>query len=320
MNTQGISLRLSVTDSCQLRCRYCRSADDSERVATRPLPSDDLLLMVHLIHETRGISVLRFTGGEPLLRRDLVGLVAACRTMGIPDIALTTNAQRLAARAVQLQSVGLQRLNVSLDSLDERTFAMITRGGTLRDSLGGIEAAKNAGICPVKLNMVVMGGVNDHEVAQMLDFGIRNECHVRFLELMPIGVAAGEFDHHFVPWGEVHTHLLASGFRLTPLACEPGATSRNYVAMNRDGRTTICGFISPSSKPFCGGCRRLRLTADGRLLGCLACRRQVNLLPFLDNDRQEMGVRVARAVDEALQMKRLEHRLAEQRNMAYIGG
>ena len=319
MNARGISLRLSVTDACQLRCRYCRPAGDGEHATRRRLSSDDLLLLVRGIHAVRGIEKLRFTGGEPLLRRDLLGLVAACAAMGIPDLALTTNAQRLAGLAGPLRADGLHRVNVSLDSLDDAVFSTITRGGSLAGSLAGIEAARRAGLRPIKLNTVVMRDLNDHEVADLLDFGFDTGCQVRFLELMPIGVAAGEFEHRFVPWREVHERL-CERFELMPQSYEPGSTSRNYEARDRLGRTTVCGFISPSSRPFCQGCQRLRLTADGLLLGCLAGCGRLDLRPALDALRWGDDLPLTLAIEAALGMKRRQHDLARQRDMAWIGG
>ena len=319
MSDQPISLRLSITDACQLRCCYCRPAHGQDSKTCRRLSDEDLLLLVRGIHAVRGIERLRFTGGEPLLRRQLADFVAACAAMRIPDLALTTNAQRLERQAGPLRAAGLQRLNISLDSLHESTFSTITRGGSLAQSLAGIEAAIDAEFHPIKLNMVVLRDVNDHEVADMLDFGIASGCHVRFLELMPIGVAAAEFERCFISWREVYERI-ATRYDLLPLAHEPRATSRNYRAKDNHGRLGVCGFVSPTSHPFCQDCHRLRLTADGHLLGCLARCRRIDLRPALDGLRRGDDLLLSQAITAALETKCRQHNLAGQRDMAGIGG
>ncbi len=168
-----------------------------------------------------------------------------------------------------LRQAGLNRINISLDSLSPETFAAITHGGILENTLAGIAAARRVGLDPIKLNMVVMRGENDHEVADLVRFAAGHGCQMRFLELMPIGVAAAGFGDRFVSSAEV-LEKLAREFALTPLPIDPRSTSRNFVAEDHSGRWTKIGFISPSSQPFCGGCRRLRLTATGVALGCLA--------------------------------------------------
>jgi GTP 3',8-cyclase len=319
MNLQSISLRLSVTDSCQFHCVYCRSGSESSRFTGRKLESEELCMLVRLIHSVVGISKLRLTGGEPLLRQDLPGLVRACTEMGIEDLALTTNGQQLAETAGELTRAGLRRVNISLDSLDGDIFSRITQGGDLSKSLAGIDAALKHGLRPVKLNMVVMRGVNDHEIGEMLDFARQTGCHIRFLELMPIGVAARNFDRYFVSSQAIYDWL-AERFTLRPLDWTRGATSRNFLVDDVHGRSVVCGLISPTSDPFCHGCRRLRLTDDGRLWGCLARRRFVDLGPALSaaitGDRRPLTTAIA----DALAMKDQPHDLTVQSDMARIGG
>ncbi|MDP2983532.1 MAG: radical SAM protein [Candidatus Latescibacter sp.] len=320
MKTPGISLRFSVTQSCQLRCRYCRSGrrGDHDNIG-RSLPQGELMALLHFLHQIAGIAKLRFTGGEPLLRHDLPELVAACAELGIADLALTTNGQRLAEFAGDLKQAGLHRVNVSLDSLDKDIFSAITRGGDLTASLAGIEAALAHDLQPLKLNMVVLRGVNDHETGDMLDFALKSGCHIRFLELMPIGVAAIEFDCRFIACQDIRDRLTAR-YDLQPLPYETGATSRDFMVRDASGRTTVCGFISPSSHPFCHGCTRLRLTADGRLLGCLANRRQLDLRPALAAALAGDSQPLAAAITDAFALKRQPHNLADQCDMTRIGG
>ncbi|NIA14344.1 MAG: radical SAM protein [Nitrospiraceae bacterium] len=320
MMPSHISLRLSVTAACQLRCCYCRPERDGGQVcAGACLQVPELVTLVRHLHTAAGIAKLRFTGGEPLLRKDLPEVVAACGGLGIGDVALTTNGQRLVAVAEELKRGGLHRVNISLDSLNGDTFAAITRGGNLASSLAGIEAALAKGLRPVKLNMVVMRDLNDHEVGDMLDFALDTGCHIRFLELMPIGEAAREFGQRFVGWRETYERI-AGGRTFRPSPYRLGATSRDYDVQDARGRKTVCGFISPSSRPFCRGCNRLRLTADGRLLGCLAHRRYLDLRPALRLALAGDLEPLASDIHEAFSMKRQNHDLADQREMAAIGG
>ena len=251
---------------------------------------------------------MRLTGGEPLLRAGLDRLVAMLAAAGAADLALTTNGQRLAEMAGPLKQAGLNRINISLDSLSPATFAAITRGGILEKTLAGIAAARRAGLDPVKLNMVVMRGENDHEVADLVRFAVEHGCQMRFLELMPIGVAAAGFEDRFVSSAEV-LERLAGEFALTELPVDPRSTSRNFVAEDQSGRWTTIGFISPSSQPFCAGCRRLRLTAAGVLLGCLARPTGIPIAPLLRSGSELDAEALVAAVEQALGMKRIGQRV-----------
>jgi cyclic pyranopterin phosphate synthase len=239
--------------------------------------------------------------------------------LGVADLALTTNGQRLAEMAGPLRQTGLNRVNISLDSLNSATFAAITHGGILENTLEGIAAARRAGLDPVKLNMVVMRGENDHEVADLVRFAAGHGCQMRFLELMPIGVAAAGFGDRFVSSAEVFERL-ACEFALTALPVDPRSTSRNFVAEDRQGRWTTIGFISPSSQPFCAGCRRLRLTATGVVLGCLARSTGIPIAPLLRSGPKLDAEALVAAVEEALGMKRLDGEFLQPRAMVGIGG
>jgi cyclic pyranopterin phosphate synthase len=283
------------------------------------LDSGDLLALIRQIHALLGIAKVRFTGGEPLLRRDLPALIAACHEMSISDISLTTNGQRLSELAGPLRRAGLDRINVSLDSLDPATYASITRGGKLDACLAGIEAAFAHGLHPIKLNMVVMRGVNDSEVTDMAEFGLQHGCHVRFLEFMPIGIAASEAESRFVPSSVVRGQL-SQKFQLTQIPHTIGETSRNYLASDRFGRKILCGFISPISETFCQGCKRLRLTHDGRLIGCLARDENLDLVSALHAFREGKNEPLLGALDSAFAAKSRPRNMAEQHNMVGIGG
>jgi cyclic pyranopterin phosphate synthase len=320
MEPCDLSIRFSVTRRCTFRCSYCLPSGG-------PAPCDDggelsafdARMWIETLHRTLGVRSLRFTGGEPLIRPDLAALVRAAANAGVPDIALTTNGAGLAERAVELRAAGLQRVNVSLDSLDAGTFASITRGGVLHRTLDGIQAALDAGLGPVKLNMVVLRGMNNEEVSRMLDFALEYGCHVRFLELMPIGVAAAEFDDRFVSTDEVRDNLRQAG-DWRPLPRADGDTSRNWLVRDSSGRETVCGFISPHSRPFCDGCRRIRLSADGRIVGCLLRGGSLDLRAAMHAAVGGHPGPLRDIVGQACAMKRAGVSAASSRCMAVVGG
>ncbi len=327
---RGLAVRLSVTERCQLRCTYCLPERTPEGVLSAKtkagcspeLPTPDLLALLRLLHETHGIRRLRFTGGEPLLRRDLPELIAGAAELGIGDLALTTNAQRLAHRLPALRDAGLQRLNISLDSLHPETFQRLTRGGRLADTLAGIEAALAHGFQPLKLNTVVLGGINDDEVETLLHFALRSSIHLRFLELMPVGEGGRFFQRQYVSTGETLDRLRRAGFALEAMAWDPRETSRDYRVRAPEGIEGVCGFISPTSQPFCGGCERVRLTAQGHLHGCLARAGHEELHPLLampDPDAARAALRDA--VSAAFTRKQKGDRFQETvSSMSQLGG
>ncbi|HUU43815.1 MAG TPA: radical SAM protein, partial [Planctomycetota bacterium] len=265
------------------------------------------------------VTKVRLTGGEPLIRGDVVDLVRMLADEGVPDLALTTHGGRLAGLAAELRDAGLHRVNVSLDSLDPATYRKLTGGAELAPTLEGIDAALDAGLAPVKLNTVVLQGVNDDEVVAIAEYGIARGCAVRFLELMPIGPAAERFDAWFVPSAEVLATLEAS-FDLEPLGRTRDAASRDFRARDRRGRTGVVGLISPCTEPFCTDCRRLRLTATGKLLGCLAQADGIDVRPILAEGGAAGDARLVEAVDRALRLKTTGRRFGDQKPMVRIGG
>lgn len=320
MISHTISLRVSVTGACPLRCQYCRAVNEASPSGIKKrFDTRELINAIALLSRVVRIDKIRFTGGEPLIRPDLTALVASCAKLGIPDLSMTTNGQLLAGVAASLRRAGLERINISLDSLNPKTYSDITRGGNLADALSGIEAALLQRFDLIKLNMVLMRGINDHEAPELLDYAMSKGCRVRFLELMPIGTAAAHFNERFVPSSET-CERLANRFTLTPLAYKPGETSRDFLAEDRRGRTAVCGFISPSSQPFCGGCRRLRLTEDGLLLGCLARLDRFDLRPALEKASKGDMQPLTEAVEMALMLKLQPRDLAQQSDMEKIGG
>lgn len=277
-------LRLSVTSACNLRCLYCRpSGEDGRVVGHAPLTDGQRVECVRFLHGAFGLRQVRLTGGEPLLHRTLVPLVEAIRNATPSlDIALTTNAVGLAPTAARLRAAGLDRLNVSLDSLDPDRYHRLT-GGSLSSVLKGIVGALEAGFPPPKVNMVVLRGLNDDEVVPMAEWGIRREIEIRYLEAMPIGPAATVNRQRFVAADEVRK-ALAARFEMTPLLRGWGSTAMRFRIQGDAGDGCI-GFIAPITRPFCSQCRRIRVTADGRLYPCLLDPRSADLAPIWQHGR-----------------------------------
>jgi cyclic pyranopterin phosphate synthase len=198
-------------------------------------------------------------------------------------------------------------------------FSEITRGGILSKTLAGVDAARKAGLEPIKLNMVVLRGQNDHEVADLGRFAMEHGCQMRFLELMPIGEAAAGFEERYVSTAEVRSRI-SSQFSLAELPFDPQSTCRSFEARDARGRSTLVGFISPYSEPFCGGCWRLRLTSTGLLIGCLARPAGIPLAPMLRDGADPDAEALYAAVEQALQMKRRNREFAQTRQMVEIGG
>jgi cyclic pyranopterin phosphate synthase len=295
-------------------------ATGAPKVACEQMLSYEEITRFVCVLKTRyELAQVRLTGGEPLARGEIEKLVAMLAALGVPDLALTTNGQRLAELAGPLAQAGLRRINISLDTLNPTTFAAITRGGILEKTLAGVAAATRAGLHPVKLNVVVLRGQNLHEVAGLVRFAMERGCQVRFLELMPIGAAVAGFAERFVSSAEVRRRL-GREFALTALPADPRDTSRNFLAKDLRGRSAIVGFISPYSQPFCAGCWRLRLTATGVLIGCLARSGGIPLAPLLRSGRQPDAEALGAAVEEALGMKRRHGGFIQPRAMAEIGG
>ena len=315
-----LSLRISVTEQCQLRCPYCMPAEGLPAAsAEKVLTVAEILRFVRVLRGRFDVAKVRLTGGEPLVRRDVAALVAALAAEGISEIALTTNAELLADAAADLRQAGLRRVNVHIDSLDPEVYRAITRHGRLARALEGIAAAQRAGLVPIKLNTVVLGGVNDGEVVAMARFGLERGCEVRFLEVMPIGVAAARQREWFVPSAEVRERLRRA-FDLEPMPVVPGVPSRDFRARDAEGRRGIVGFISPCSEPFCGDCRRLRLTSTGRLLGCLGRAEGPDVSAMLRSPGACDEAGLLAAIDRALRLKQEDHCFAGQRIMVTVGG
>lgn len=323
MNPQqrrAVSLRISVTDRCQLRCVYCMPLEGVPK-----LPRGDILSFEEIVRFVRamqsGFDLLKvhITGGEPLVRRGIVKLVASLAALRIPDLALTTNGQLLAGSALDLKHAGLQRVTISLDSINNQTYQTIMRGGDLQRTLAGIKGALQAELAPVKINVVVMRGLNDNEVTDIAHFGLAQGCQVRFLELMPIGCARAQFRNRFVSSAEVHQRL-ASSFRLTPMDHDARRSSRNFLAVGERGVSGTIGLISSESHPFCAGCTRLRLTSTGQLIACLAHDESMAIREFLQTDTPQAVNALRELAIRQVDSKCFRTVFDTARAMASVGG
>jgi cyclic pyranopterin phosphate synthase len=270
-------LRVSLTDRCNLRCSYCMPAEGLEWLPRPDLLTDDELIRLVGLAVTRlGITEVRFTGGEPLLRRGLPGIVA--RVAGLaprPEISLTTNGIGLDRLAGPLRAAGLDRINVSVDTLTPSVFVQLARRDRLADVLAGLAAASAAGLRPVKVNAVLMRGVNDHEAVPLLRFCLEHGYQLRFIEQMPLDAQHGWRRAEMVTADEI-LEALSAEFTLT--ADDPADRgSAPAEAFEVDGGPGTVGIIGSVTRPFCGACDRIRLTADGQLRNCLFARAENDL-------------------------------------------
>jgi GTP 3',8-cyclase len=276
-------LRLSLTDRCNLRCTYCMPAEGLDWLSRDALLDDDeIVRVVRIGVERLGITTVRLTGGEPLLRRGLEGLVARLAALEPrPALALTTNGIGLADRARGLADAGLDRINVSLDTLSPETFAHLTRRRRHADVLAGVRAAHDAGLDPVKINTVLMRGVNDHEAPALLRWALDEGVQLRFIEQMPLDAQHGWRREEMVTAPEILARLRTE-FDLVvdpEHAAARGSAPAELFSVVGTGRTV--GVIASVTQPFCGACDRVRLTADGQVRTCLFAREESDLRVLL---------------------------------------
>ncbi|MGO8998362.1 MAG: GTP 3',8-cyclase MoaA [Polyangiaceae bacterium] len=294
-STPPRSVRLSLTDRCDLACVYCRPHRHDGYMEKR-LDLDAWLAMVEGLVRA-GVRRVRLTGGEPLLHKDIVEVVKALARLPIDDLALTTNATRLADLAAPLREAGLQRINVSMDTLDAQRFHRMTRGGNLRGVLEGIAAASRAGFTSMKLNAVIVRGENDGELEALTRWSWERGITPRFLEIMAIGEGATMMDR-VVPWTEMRSHLAALVEDAEPEREAERGPAR-YLRARHDPTKRV-GFISGTSDTYCKGCDRLRVASDGTLRPCLATEDGV---PAGAAARAGDATAVAEAVGRAWEMK-----------------
>ena len=312
-------LRISITDRCNFRCVYCMPLEGLEW-----MPKAEILTYEEITEVVRqlaplGLRRLRITGGEPTIRPDLATLVRMLKGVpGIEDIALSTNGVKLPELSASLRSAGLDRVNISADSLRADRIASISRRNLPFDPIASAQAAEDAGLDPIKLNVVVMRGINDDEVADFAGLTLDHPWHIRFIELMPVGDMANLTWEHVVPSDEVLRRAAVHG----PLHASSGPARGNGPAEYRRfaGALGTIGVITPMTHTYCGSCNRVRLTADGRLRTCLYGDHEVNL-----RDPLRAGEALEPLFRQALAEKPLEHNLLQMqvgglRALSQVGG
>ncbi|MEO0062661.1 MAG: hypothetical protein RLZZ08_1221 [Pseudomonadota bacterium] len=316
-------LRLSVTDRCDLRCTYCMP-ERMEFLPRKEVLSLEELHQLALGMIDRGISKIRLTGGEPLVRRDVIELVQALGRKlgdGLEELTLTTNGTQLAQFADQLAAAGVRRINVSLDTMDAALFEQLSRRDRLSQVLQGIQAAAEAGI-KVKINTVALKALNDEEIPYLVEWAHRHGHEMTLIEVMPLGEVEGDRVDHYLPLTAVRDALDAR-WTLTETAHRSGGPARYVDIAETGGRL---GFITPLTNNFCAGCNRIRVTATGQLYACLGGAEQVDLRAALRSEAPDANLQAA--LDEAMRIKPEKHHFriergaapAQPRHMSLTGG
>jgi cyclic pyranopterin phosphate synthase len=318
---QITDLRISVTDRCNFRCVYCRSADPENYREHEQILSWPELERLARIFVDLGIQKMRITGGEPLVREGAEGYIRKLRELGVPDISMTTNGHLLAQRVPSLIAAGLHRINISLDSLDPIKFEKITRTRTYDSVMRGIDAAQNSPLGPAKINAVLVRGFNEDEVEAFAAFARDRGVIMRFIEFMPLDADRHWSRELMVPADEVHRRIHAQ-WPLVQIPHAKSETARKYKFA--DGAPGEIGLIAPVTQPFCGHCSRIRLTADGKVRTCLFSKDDHDLRALLRNGASDHDIeeRIRAMVTE----KEAGHRINEpgfvppSRTMVFIGG
>jgi cyclic pyranopterin phosphate synthase len=318
---QITDLRISITDRCNFRCVYCRSADPENYRDHDEILSWPELDRLALIFLRLGIRKIRITGGEPLVRDGVEDYIGRLHALGVEDLSMTTNGHLLAERCDRLLAAGLRRINISLDSLDPAKFERITRTKSFSTVMAGIDAAQKSRLAPAKVNAVLVRGLNDDEVESFAEFARDRGVIMRFIEFMPL-----DADRHWtrdlvVPAAEIHRRIHAR-WPLAQIPHERSETARKYRFA--DGAPGEIGLIAPVTQPFCGHCSRIRLTADGKLRTCLFSKDDHDLRSLLregatDNDVESFITSIVTEKEEG-------HRIntpgfvPPSRTMVFIGG
>ncbi|MBC8160454.1 MAG: GTP 3',8-cyclase MoaA [Roseiflexaceae bacterium] len=313
-------LRISLTDRCNMRCVYCMPATGMQFMLKPELLTSEELLLVVRAAVAAGFRKVRLTGGEPSLRPDLVELVRAIKQAGIAHIAMTTNALSLQRQAQALKDAGLDRVNISIDSLDPQKFRQLTRGGSLEKVWAGIHQAEAVGLRPLKLNAVIVRGLNDDEVVQLAELTLHNPWEMRFIEVMPLTGVANVAEDGVVATAELIAQIEAVHGPMDDLGLAAADSARRYRIPGARGKL---GFISAVTDPFCASCNRMRLTADGRLHLCLLRDDEVDLRAAIRRGASQREIE--QIVRHAVALKPWGHGLPDGvlptlRGMSALGG
>lgn len=322
-------MRISLTDRCNLRCVYCMPEDGIEKKGHEEILSLEEFEKITEVAAELGIRKIRLTGGEPLVRKGLVDFIKKLNELpGLEEITLTTNGTLLAGMAKELKEAGLERVNISLDTLHADRFKEITRHGLLEDVMAGIEAAKKAGLLPIKINTVLIKGFNDDEIGDFIKLSVEEGIVVRFIELMPIGGCAAWSSEHYISAGEIlkrHPELIPIEEKPTEVSYKNSGPARYYSLADGTGKI---GFIDPVSHSFCSECNRIRLTADGKIKPCLHSDEEIDIKAALrcGESDEEKKEEIRKALVETIFQKPQDHQFkkdgegAIKRDMYKIGG
>lgn len=296
-------MRVSITDRCNLRCVYCMPSGDLAYFDPADVLTNGEIARIVRVAFSRGLKKVRITGGEPLLRKDIRGLISSLKQIGVPDVSLTTNGIMLNELGQALKAAGLDRVNISLDTLDPERYKSMTGGGDIRQVWKAIETSEQVGLTPVKINVVPIRGINDDEVESFASLTLRNNYHVRFIEFMPASRGSMWSRDRYIPSYEILRRTGALG-PLESFRFRGKGPSRNYRIKGAAG---VIGIISPLSDHFCRFCNRMRLTADGRLRPCLFSGKEIDVRSPMrsgagDADIEDLFLR-------AVRIKPLQHML-----------
>lgn len=315
-------LRISVTDRCDFRCLYCMTEDMSFLPRAQTLTLEEIYTLAKTFTEL-GVSKIRITGGEPLVRKNIVSLLNKIGQLnGLAELVITTNGSQLQKYAADLKQAGVKRINISLDTLDPEKFKQLTRTGNLAPVLAGIQTAINTGFDRIKLNAVILKNRNHNEVIQLVQFAIDNAIDISFIEEMPLGLVDGHNrTETFYPSDQIRCDL-EQQFQLQSITDQTGGPSRYFQVSDS---VTRVGFISPHSNNFCSTCNRVRLTAEGNLLLCLGNEHSVDLKKVLrTNPGDQQAINLAIIAAMAIKPEKHEFNIKEQaiilRHMNMTGG
>lgn len=308
-------LRISITDRCNLRCKYCMPEDGIENKMTHDdILSFDEIYTIAKVFTQLGVNKIRLTGGEPLARKGVVDLVKKLSSLeGLEDLAMTTNGILLHEMAEELKAAGLNRVNISLDTLKEDKYKEITRIGDLSSFIKGLEEAKRVQLTPIKMNVVLIGGFNDDEILNFVNMTKDEEIDIRFIELMPIGESANWAEERFIS----NERVLEKAKDLIPVPKKDPSSPANYYKLPA-GKGRV-GFINPISCKFCDNCNRVRVTSTGKLKLCLHSDEEIDLKDYLYSEKA-----LREKILESIGKKEKSHHLEDgeyiRRNMNQIGG
>ena len=327
---QAEDLRISLTDKCSLRCSYCMPAEGLAWLSAKAVLTDQEILRLAGIFVGLGVRTIRLTGGEPLVRAGVAGLIGGLADLRPrPELSLTTNALLLADRADELAAAGLERVNVSLDTLDRQRFATLTRRDRLPDVLAGLAAARTAGLDPIKINTVLIREHNLAEAPQLLEWALRHGYQLRFIEHMPLD-ADHRWNRQDMVTAEEVLDVLGERFELRPIPFRGHAPAEEFEVLAGPGRSDWAagqarvGIIASVTRPFCRDCDRLRLTADGQLRSCLFAHQETDLRGALRAGRSD--AEIAELIRAAVAAKPAGHGITApgfrqpDRPMSAIGG